>query len=166
MAVYQSTTSSGDLHGTCVSHFIANKGDKGDTGTPGTSADFTSVTAAATGVAYGTSASASVTTGGTSTAKTLAFTFNIPAGQPGTNGTNGTNGADGYTYIPSISSGYYYFTRTVGTTSETVNSGYGFTAEAIDNTIVSTNTTNPVTGAAVAAIFSYNSTTSTLTISF
>jgi hypothetical protein len=53
--------------------------------------------------------------------------------------------------VPTICSNYLIFNLSSENISSTVNSNFGFTAEGIDNTVVSTNTTNPVTGAAVYA---------------
>jgi hypothetical protein len=140
------------------------------------------VSATATKGDAGTNPAVSVTDG----ASGYTFNFTIPKGDQGIQGiqgiqgltgatgatgptgATGAKGVSGYTFTPSINTtSYLIFTPAQQTgTPSTVNTGFGFKPEVIENTVCASNTINAITGAAVAAIFTYCSTTSTLTISF
>lgn len=117
----------------------------GHTGATGAAAGFGAITASATALATGCDATASVTSGGTNTAKTFAFNFGLPHGE------------NGYTYTPSLNtSNYLIFIPSIKTTEPaSYNTSMQFSAEAYVTDMQNANgsNTNPVTAGAVYNYF-------------
>lgn len=95
-AIYKSTTSSGDLRGTCIAHTYADKGDKGDKGVGVTSITKTG-------------------TSGTVDTYTIKYTDNTSTTFTVTNGTNGTNGTSAEWFYGTA------LTHTSGTATATIS---------------------------------------------
>jgi hypothetical protein len=144
-------TLSGTFNGDSLAYNLYNVTRAGDganigtfsvrNGATGAAAGFGAITASATALATDCAATASVTSGGTNTAKTFAFNFGLP------------RGANGYTYTPSLNtSNYLIFTPSIQKTEPaSYNTSMQFSAEAYvtDMGGATASSSNPITAGAV-----------------